>query len=414
MKKKIALSLIIGCLASVIWGCSAKDVVQVVSREQETEETEETAVEEESVEMEEEESSEHPVLGDEDIADYEGFKYLYCEEIRTNSEKNEETGKMESKKLSVFIPEDDYVNVSTGWASSEKLGVTITIELEPYLRYNQEDYLACENMEYYLTEYEYDPYYSNDYKDLVVSEVEEIDEEIAYATAEYCHYNKYDDSYNVVFVTYYLAKLNNDVTVLVEVEVDSEDVTGKTPALIEELEVFYPFEIDWDKERAEAKLETYLENGDDNTVSTGYAIFELPEGWSEDTTQSDYDTYVYAPDGDFNFSGCYVSISREYIGYNAWDTDDKDVYMNEILAMIEESIQEEDIDAVASYYGETCLGTAVKMETASSEYGESAKAIVYWIFDDSYGYVVTAVQTENALDDAFAVAEDMLKNGQVR
>lgn len=423
MKKKIALCLIMSCLASALWGCNTKDIVQTISKDTEAEEEKETGktdeedadVEDESEKKEEEKSrtSKNPVLGDEDIEDYEDFTYLYCEEIRTDSEKNEETGKMESKKLSVFVPESDYVSVSSGRVRSEKLGVTLELELEPYIRYDADDYLVTENLEY-LLESEYDPYYSNNYKDLVVSEVEEIDKNTAYATAEYCDYHKYDDSYSVVFATYLLKILDNDATVLVEIAVDSEEITGKTPGLIEELEAFYQIDIDWDKERAEAKLEDYLASGGESTVSTGYAIFELPEGWKEDVSESDYDTYVYAPDGDAEFAGCFVSIYREYLGYGTFEDGDIDDYQDEIIAMVEESMQEEDIDAAVSYYGKTCLGSAVKVEATITEDGDTADAHIYWIFDDSYGYVVTAVQTADALEDAFGVAEDMLENGQTR
>ena len=414
MKKKIALCLIMGCLASTLWGCNTKDIVQTIS---ETEDKQEDENNEEAVEEETEESgktSGNPVLGDEDIEDYEGFRYLYCEEIRTESEKNEETGKMESTRLSVFVPESDYVNVSTGRVRSEKLGVDIVVELEPYIRYEADDYLMSENLQYYLEESEYDPYYSNDYKDLVISEIEEIDEDTAYATVEYCDYYKYDDSYSVVFATYYLTKLDNGATVLIEIAVNSDEVTGKTPALIEELEAFYPFEIDWDKERAEAKLEDYLASGGESTFSTGYAIFELPEGWSEDTSEYEYDTYVYAPGGDAAFAGCFVSIYREYLGYGTFEDGDVDAYKDDIIAMVEESMQEEGVDAVVSYYGATCLGSAVKGEAEITEDGESANAEIYWIFDDSYGYIVTAIMTDDAVEDAFAVAEDMLNNGQTR
>lgn len=423
MKKKIALCLIMGCLASTLWGCNTKDIVETISKETEAEdkkddekeeENQDEAANEEAADEESSKTSGNPVLGDEDIEDYEDFKYLYCEEIRTESEKNEETGKMESKKLSVFVPESDYVSVSTNRVRSEKLGVSIEVQLEPYIRYDSDDYLMSENLQYYLEESEYDPYYSNNYKDLVISEVEEIDEEIVYATVEYCDYNKYADSYSVVFVTYYLAKLDNDATVLVEVAVNSEDVTGKTPALIEELEAFYPFEIDWDKERAEAKLEDYLASGGESTVSTGYAIFELPEGWSEDISESDYDTYVYAPDGDANFAECFVSIYREYLGYDTFEDGEVDDYQDEIIGMVEESMQEEGVDAVVTWYGDTCLGSAVKAEARITEDGETANTEIYWIFDDSYGYVVTAVMSDNAIEDAFVVAEDMLKNGQTR
>ncbi|MGN0377600.1 MAG: hypothetical protein ACI4ED_08195 [Suilimivivens sp.] len=417
-------------MAMMFSACNAKKLVEETVKNQ-MEKTDETSGneaekgEEENGEVTEADNNEEtdeadtaqkskdgvPVLGQEDIEDYEGFTYLYCENLRTQSEENKETGKMESKSLPVFIPQSDYVYVSMDYASVEKLGVTFRVELEPSIRYDQEDYLTYENLEYYV-EGEFDPFYTSQYKDVVLGEVEDIDRNTARMTAEVCYYNEYYDSYSPVFNTYFLKTLENDCTVLVEISINGDDVTGKTPELLEELEAFYEFEIDWDKERADKKVEDFLASGGDNTFSTGYLLFELPEGWSKDTEVSEYDTPVYAPDGDADFAGCFIALYEEYVGYNAFKGVENST--DELVEIVQQYLDEEGVKAEVSSYGETCLGTAIlSVMTVDDEEMGTAVFHIYWIFNDSYMYKVTAVAVDGATDNPFVVAEGILKDGQV-
>ena len=57
---------------------------------------------------------------------------------------------MENKSLQVFIPQADYVYVNMDYANVDKLGVTLRVELEPSIRYDAEDYLTYENLQYYV------------------------------------------------------------------------------------------------------------------------------------------------------------------------------------------------------------------------------------------------------------------------
>lgn len=409
------------CMAMLFSACrSATDIVKDTLKKQAEGKTEES---EEPVEGEGEENEEAedageetgkagvPVLGQENIKDYEGFTYLYCEELRTQSEENKETGKMENKSLQVFIPQADYVYVNMDYANVDKLGVELTVELEPSIRYDAEDYLTYENLQYYV-ENQFDPFYTNQYKDVVMSEVEEINRDTARMTVESCYYNEYDDSYSPVFNTYYLTKLENDCTVLVEMSINGEDVTGKTPELLEELEAFYGFEIDWDKERADKKVEDFLASGGDNTVSTGYVMFELPEGWSKDTDASEYDTPVYAPGGDAESAGCFVSLQEEYVEYGAFSGIENNT--DELVSLVQSYLDEEGLKAEVSVYGDTCLGTAIlSVMEVEGEDVETVVFHIYWIFDDSYMYRVSAVAIDDTTENPFAVAEGILKNGQV-
>lgn len=422
--KRIYLCALTLSLSLMLGACGAKEEVKEILKQsaenagesaadEDGEEKAEAAGDKEAQESETEKKSADgvPVLGQEDITDYEGFEYLYCERLRTQSEENKETGKMESKELPVFIPQSDYVSVNMDYVYVDKLGVEVTVQLEPYLRYDAEDYLAYENLEYYVED-DNDPFYRTNYKDMVMSEVEEIDRETARMTVEYCYYNEYDNSYSPVFATYYLTKLENGCTVLVEVEVKGDEVTGKTPELLEELEAFYQFEIDWDADRADKKVEDFLAAGGNNTVSTGYVMFELPDGWLKDRDNADYSIDMYAPGGDAAKAECFVSLQEEYVEYGAFDGIEGNE--EELVEVVDGYLAEEGVSAEVSVYGDTCLGTAILSVIEMEEDGEKVVLHSYWIFSGSYMYRVNAAASDTAEENPFVIAEDILKNGQVR
>lgn len=364
---------------------------------------------------EKKEISDYPTLGQEDIQDYDGFTYLYCELLRTESKKNEETGKMESYELPVFIPLDETAYIDRSIVLGEMLGIEFQVSLEPYLRYDAEDGLVTENLDDYL-EAEFDPYLEADrYKDTVIGKAQKAGENAALATVEYLHYNKYDDTYTPIFGTYYLEELKNGEDVLVAIKVNATDITEKTPELIGELETFYPFAIYWDKDKAAKKLEDFLANGGENSFTTGYLLFELPDEWGEDEENSDFENWVYAPDGDVDAAQCFVSILRKYVGYGyaeeAGILKDESLLVEAVKIMVEE----ENVDAEVSFYGDTCLGkTAVAKTMVSTENGEKAEMKMYIAFDDGNMYMIISSQTSGAVADADAVAQDILASGQVR
>lgn len=442
MKKKLLLCTLLGCLALGMFGCDAGQKTETASAKAEAEEEEEEDEErksrrakkkEEAEEAEKkteegedgednseeeddggksEKSSDTPVAGDDGIEEYDGFEYLYAEELMTDTKENKETGKKERNKLTVFIPEGDYTNVSGNYAYGDTMGVNFRVELEPYIRYDEDDYLFAENFEYYV-ENQYDPFFTVDYKDMILGEVQEVEDDALCQTVEYCTYNNWDDSYESTFVTYYMKEFKDGSTLLVTVEIGENDVTGKTPRLIKELEEFYQFEIDWDKDRAEKKREDYIASGGDHMFSTGYLLFELPENWDE-MESTDYDEHVYAPEGDVAFSRCLISIYQIFL--NA----DEEVSVDYLLED-EESAREfltsnysENIsDLVVEGY-DTCLGEAVKMKFSVTEEGEGAEVEMYIIPTDYYVYTIQALAFEDATEDPFVVLADILENGQVR
>ena len=352
-----------------------------------------------------------PVLGGDDVEGYEGFEHLYEEILMTDSKENEETGKRERKTITVYMPDDDYVMASGNYAYASCMGIYFHVELDPYLRYDADDYTLAENLEEYVAS-NYDPFYTTDYKDLDISEVQKLGKNAVKCTVEYCRYDSWDETYNSTFCTYYLTELEGGETVLVSVEINSESVTEKTEELLEELEAFYQFEINWDEERAEEKSSYYEENGRENFYSTGSFMFELPMSWQEDTEASDFETKVYAPGGDADYAGCMITVYEEYLDYD----EDMDLY-DALDEYSKEDIEEGLGTAVTSYSEEICetnLGEALKLEYRIDSGITSAEGVVYVIIGEYEIFTMQAFQMEDAMDDAFIVMDGILATGQIK
>lgn len=357
------------------------------------------------------------VLGGEFETDYDGFSYLYCEELMTESTENEETGKMEKQKLSVFIPKGDYASVNRDTAYSEKLGVDFRVSLNHSLRYDQEDYLVSENLQYYL-DYEYDAFYSTDYYNLQISEIESVSDG-ARAYVSYCYYDKWNDKYCPLFATYYLKELSKDVTVLVEIKVDLEEVTGKTSALLAELESFYGFDIEWDEKEAKNMLEQFLANNNQSTktFSTGYLLFDLPSVWDRDYENEEGTEFVYAPGGDAAFAGCMIVLSREYLGTEVYDVTDicsSEESIDEYRKYLQENWGDTVSHIEITEYGKTCMGNAIKVTFQTKDGDYEYSTAWYLITDNDYVYNMEVIALPDCGTDAFTIAESILSKGVLK
>lgn len=435
MKKRIILCAVLGVLMTALSGCALSKVEDVLAKAeaQEAEEEEQKKAEKESkkeakrksrkgtadkekdVEEKTEKKSKRKVtgavLGSEEAEGYEGFEYLYEEILMTDTAENKETGKKERKSLTVFIPDVDYATASGAYAYANSMGVNFRVELEPYLRYDADKYLPEENLEEYVSS-NYDPFFSTDYKDLVISDVEGFDETAARCTVEYCEYDKWDEVYHTVFATYYLTELENGYTVLVVVEVDDAETTGKTSKLLNEISEFYQFEIDWDADRAQQKRTAYAANETENTYSTGNLMFDLPLNWREDADLSDYETMVFAPDGDTENSGCMISVYEEYMSY------DEELDLDAIIAEESKSELEKSMDATVTAYNteivETGLGRAAMISYTVKDGDASADGVMYFLSMDGYAYTIQALKLDDAVEDPFVVLDGILSTAQVR
>lgn len=359
-------------------------------------------------------------LGGDFDSDYDGFEYLYCETLMTESQKNEETGKMESQSLNVFVPQGDYVSVNRDSVYVSELGVSFRVSLNPYIQWDQDDYLPEENLKYYV-EYEHDIFYSAEReKDLEISEIEK--QGIGFrATANWCRYDSWDKEYVPMFATYFLTELNKDITVLVEIEVDSSDTTGKTDFLVKEIESFYGFDIEWSSELAEKKLAAFEASpeANRNLVSTSYMVFELPEGWKQDLDWSDnYSEYCYAPGGDAQFSECVITVEREYMGYGTNEVADllkSQSDLDDIRDSYVDDLGSDGGSVVLENYGDTVLGPCLRIYFQVTMDGYMVYHDIYYMSKDSYMYSVYLSYTSDTdVENPTAITQNILATAEVR
>lgn len=381
-------------------------------------------------------ASTEPILGMADT-DYDGFQYLMKTMLTKAPEEDLDGSGSKGKKreLTVYVPDDEHGYTSGSRFSGEKMGMHFSVDIDPMLQYQAEDYTAAENLDYYMG-FEYDPEYL-DYADLTVNKaVADETGESARAVVTYCDYDSYEKEAVAYYCTYYLKEING-LTVLVEAEINSRDATGKLPGLLDEIEAYYGFRPEWDAEAAKAmaekadfsdrkdtgsstaSLDDDLEGVDDpeavknadGTFTASNMTFKLPDGW--DIEDSDGEQSLFAPDGDSSFSGCAVVVMRQYNGATASSLElfksNPEVMETMLKSMVESSMDDDFAGDMDFKMLDTApFGAALKMTAAEDSNYLSA----YFIFDDEgYMYIMMAADTEAdqpgaaALDTLFASAK---------
>ncbi|MDE6700402.1 MAG: hypothetical protein K2K10_05225 [Acetatifactor sp.] len=426
MKKKSIMLLMVTVLAMSLTACKPQMLKEAMNTEDKT--SEESSGEDVSggnVSDGTEQSSEGQkklpgmMFGSEFNENELDLEYLYAEVLRTESKENPQTGKMESKQLQILLPQGDYNTVNRDYAYGEKLGVRVRVELNPYLRSHHEDYTLKENLDYVLNQ-DFDAFYQSDYRDVQISEIEGDEEQVT-AEVLYLDYDKYDDEYVPYQMTYQLCDFGDDMMALVKITICAENTTGKTPAILEEINAFYGSDIQWDADAAEARKQKFLagNNTDVLQVSTGWLMFDLPKTWAQDwKNNDDYTMSLYAPDGDMRKSGCYISVGREWQTYGS-EIDIASIAGSEsdmaiLKAAIAQAADLKEEDVTVSDYGMTVLGQALEFSYVITEEGISYEEHRWWISDKNYIYQITAGQIDGSKEDAIAIAKEILEKGQVK
>lgn len=420
MKKKLAMLLIMASVTVSLTGCGP---ARAVSQDQTEENEMEISKEEEESDEEEEEGtkagSSDVHFGNEFDEDDMDYQYLFAETLMSESTENPDTGKMEKQSLMIAIPQDDYPMVSRDYGYSSKMGVKVRVDLNPYLQYQFEDYTVEENLQAYLDN-AFDEFYSVNYKDMDISDIES-DDKSATATVDYIKYSEYDDDYTVYQETYILYDFGPNKMALVTVTICAEDTTGKTPALLDEVNDFYGSNIEWDDDAAESRLTKFLKHTDTDIlqVSTGWIIFDLPKGWAEDWKNNDnYREKLYAPGGDMFEAGCYISVGRDWQDYGskvdvASIADDEES-LKILGSMMAQAMELNEKDVTVSDYGMTVMGRAIEFTYTVTESGITYEEHRWWVSDDDYIYEIVAGQVNSdSVEDAISIAEGILENGQV-
>lgn len=400
MKKKLVMLALAVSMTFGMTACTGKESTkEVVSEENEdkSKKNDEVVVNEEEKEENAAGSGEMPTLGIDDRG-YKGFQYLEPHKLDTGEE-----------KAVVYVPESDYVYEDNGMIISEKLGVMVEMELTPYIQLHQEEFTMEENLEKYLeSSYDFDEFYTTSHKDVEISEINVISKEAATLTASYLEYDEYNEEYYFIWNLYYLMKTDDDRIFMVEVEVNSIDITGYTEELIEELEAYLGIEMGYDEDALLAKIDAYDPSEEGNVYSTGYWIFELPDGWGEDKSYKEsYDEYAYAPGGDAEESKCIICITDRYMDENTDYIREADE--DDLIRILEEFMPEDIENAESEVVGETAVGYALKTGFDT----EGIHVEMYIIFDGYNAYMIMAMQDDEGTE-AFEAARHIVDTAKTR
>lgn len=401
MKRKIVAVLLAAVMVTGITACgdaepAASDITAGRDRttdeetKEDVEKPEETEKTEETKEEDDKTAAKGVVFGSSEASGYTGFEYLMEELISTSNTKSGEKA-----SFSVFVPEDDYPSVSGHRASSDRMGVTFEIDIEPYLQYKAEDYTVSENLEEYIDgQFSYSGYKYG----IEIGEVEEISDDSATCLVTYMDYDSYHDTYAPVYELYKLEDIGDGIMVLSMVSIDAEDTTGKTQALLDELSSFYQIDIDWDDSFAEAKR-TAFENSDEynaDAFNLVYMSFELPDGWEKDEKNSTYSEPVFAPGGNARKANGYIGISKDF------STDD---YVEALLddtefteKALEESMGDSVSDVKVEAVRDTFMGdmAKVEMKVYDDDIEGTGIGIVYYGYYDYNVYIIAAFISDDA------------------
>lgn len=421
MKNKTIAVLLIVSMLSGLTACGSKEPSAsdlTVNRERmtdtetvsETEETEETKEEKEAEKPEEKEedakTASGVVFGSNEAKGYDGFEYLMEELVSTSNTKSGD-----KMTVSVFVPDGDYPSVSGSYATSERMGVVVNVDIDPYLQYDYEDYTVGENLEAYVED---EMSYSSYLYGIEIGEVEEIGKDIAVCEVTYMQYDSYDSSYAPYYQIYCLKEMGDNVMGLVDICIMADETTGKTKDLLEELSSFYQIDIGWDESFAEAKR-TAFENSDEynaDAFNIGYMTFELPEGWEKDEDESSYSEAVFAPKGDAIGEYGYISIEEDY-AYDEGVIDEMLSDLEYTQSYFEEVLGEDVSDLVVEDAGETFLGKTLKMEMKAD--GDTG---IFYIAQSGYSqYAVYAViwagEGDEAEEDVRAALDMFFETGKL-
>ncbi len=351
------------------------------------------------------------VFGSDEAAGYKDFAYLMEAIIATS-----ETKSGNKVSYSVFIPDDEYSYISGARANSGRMGVDFEIDIAPYLQYDAEDYTIEENLEEYVNaqiEYASDNYYN-----MVSSDVKTLPDGAASCEVSYMKYDSYNGEYHPYFVQYNLKEMEDGLYALSVVTVDADETTGKTAAMLTELSDFYQMDIGYDDSFADRKKAEFESSDDYNpdAINIGFMSFELPDGWAEDEDESSYDSYVFAPNGNYAMADSAIIISNDYSSDDVISVllSDEEYTKSYFESMFDSAGEEFSVDDIqVEDMGETFIGRTVKVSVTASDGSGAGEIILYMGQNDYDLYGVFATVWENDAS-AYEAIDMIFETGSVR
>ncbi len=396
-KKKRIISVIFSfCLTTFCVGCgyAAADAAPDAADLTFNRRHEMVMIPEIPVSREEETAQETPgagqgvYFGSEHASGSKDFKYL--------TEKSLITAKTDSRQeaeIPVYVPNGEKAYASGASAKGEYAGVSVKVDLEPYVQYKQEDYTVSSNLEKYV-EGEIDYHYEN-YFDLEVTAIEELSKDAASCEMNFMKYDALEDTYAPFVVVYSLQKIDDEILALVVVTIDADNTTSETDSLLQELSSFYRVPLGWDSSFAEIKRAKFENTGQsvDGVFYLDGLSFELPDGWEFDEAASGYGSTFYAPDGDFDNADTGICLMEvmEAFGLIEYMLEDAEGTLQMLGEM--EGVQDLEMKDV----GFTFLGRTLCFSMKEYEDDKLYSVIMIYAEDDrnQYSMIATSLLEEN-------------------
>lgn len=314
-----------------------------------------------------------------DADGYTEFRYLMEEQISTSK-----TDSKEETTFIIYIPKEEHPRVSGASARSERAGVYVKVDLEPYLQYKAKDHSLQSNLQKYI---DGEMAYYDNYYDITVGEMRKTDDSVV-CEVSYMEYDSWNEQYVPHFAAYALYQFDDDVMALVTVTVNEEDTTDETLSLIHELNTFYEMHLSWDQNFAQEKQEEFDNKYNGNNFDIYNLSFTLPDGWEIDEYMSDDYETIIVPNGDSVSADEYIGIMAVEEAYGLVDYFIED--MEDMRDMWEEEFEDEADYVEIEDIGLTFLGRTVKVTVVEHIDGEADAGVMYFAEDDENMYMIYA------------------------
>lgn len=345
-------------------------------------------------------------FGSDQAVGYTGFEYLVEQRITITGEKSNK-----KTSYSVFVPGGDYTYSMSGSAFGSCMGVDFMFSVDPYIRYNAEDYTLEENLEYYV-ESEL-KYLSSSTYGVSIGDIQTTDHNGVMCEASYVMYDEYDDEYSPIYALYSAREMENGNSAFIEVMIDYNETTGKTDTLLDELSSFYGLDIRLDPSFAEDKMAEFVESDefDPDEFHLEYMSFELPDGW-EKAYESDYSTDVFMdvfiPSGNLMLYDVAIVVASDYstedvVDALLYDEGETDNYIETIYESLGNVV-----DVSISDYGETFMGHTVEIRVEMDDGDFQESALVYIAQDHYDVFLIYLLYLDPDDEEALAVGQEAL------
>lgn len=350
--------------------------------------------------------TEQPVLGV-DESGYGGFEYLSAYTLE---------GEGEGSSV-LYLPTDEKAYVGGSCIISKTEGVEVTLNYNPLFSDDIAKKPIKQKLQYILDS-EYSDIYAQKYAMLDISEIKTYDNNGAGAEVSYLIYDDANKGFTANWMEYYYVQLEDGREFKAVIKVDSNQESGQTAAVIEELEKYFEIELSYEPGFLQAKLDGYEPGSDElvkmNGTTVPYAGFNFffPEGWEEHIGNAlltdkmleaegieSADMVIYTRDKNDLYFDEMILLAKADFGmssgqFGILDKGDEKRYESILNDMAKETYHDD--AAEAKVIGQTDLGYIIKIDIKKWE-GLSGR--IYYIYRGDNTYMLAGFIVQEA-DDA--------------